>query len=62
MNWDNYGSFWEIDHYKPISKCSSFHEVWELSNLQPLKCTENRSKGNRYNGKYNPDFKSSKTK
>jgi 5-methylcytosine-specific restriction endonuclease McrA len=43
MNWDNYGSYWEIDHIHPISKGGSFH----YTNTQPLTITENRIKGNR---------------
>lgn len=44
MNWENYGSYWEVDRVKPISKCASFDEAWQLSNLHPLTCTENRRK------------------
>ncbi len=46
MNWDNYGSYWEIDHIIPTSKGGSFH----YSNTQPLSVTENRSKGNNIDG------------
>lgn len=42
INWENYGTYWDVDHIKPISKCSSFEEAWELSNLQPLESRENR--------------------
>lgn len=50
MTWSNYGSYWEIDHVKPVSRCSSFEDAWLLSNLQPLERSKNRSKGNRYIG------------
>lgn len=50
MNWNNYGSYWEVDHIKPSSLCASFKEIWNLNNLQPLECYKNRSKGNRYIG------------
>lgn len=50
MNWENYGSVWEIDHIKPKSLCISFEECWNLENLQPLYCSENRSKCNRWIG------------
>ena len=44
MNWDNYGTYWELDHIKPLSKGGSFH----YSNCQPLSVTENRKKSNTY--------------
>lgn len=47
MTWENYGTHWEIDHIRPRSECTSFAEMWELKNLQPLLQFENRSKGNR---------------
>lgn len=57
MNWDNYGSYWHIDHIKPKSwfKYSSTEEeafklCWALENLQPLEASENKSKGNRREG------------
>lgn len=50
MTWDNYGSYWEIDHIKPLSVCTTFEEAWLITNLQPLECSLNRSKGNRYIG------------
>lgn len=61
MNWNNYGSFWHLDHIVPISwfdLTTQFNEVWELSNLQPMKSFENLSKNNRYSGKYRYEFKS----
>lgn len=55
MNWDNYGSYWEIDHIKPISlfriyspEDKEFKECWSLDNLQPLEKSINRKKHNRY--------------
>lgn len=55
MNWDNWGSVWEIDHIKPLSlfKYESledplYAEAWALSNLRPLPCIENMQKGARY--------------
>jgi len=54
MNWDNYGTYWEIDHFLPRSQLkftsyndSNFKVCWSLWNLRPLKISENRSKGNR---------------
>lgn len=53
MNWDNYGSYWHLDHIKPLSWFnleSEFKEAWSLSNLQPLEAKVNYSKSNRYEG------------
>lgn len=56
MNWDNYGSYWHIDHIRPVSsftfnsyKDSDFKKCWSLSNLQPLEAKENIRKGNKLN-------------
>lgn len=52
MNWDNLGTYWQIDHILPINgfefnddraKNICFH--W--TNLQPLTCFENRSKSDK---------------
>ena len=43
MNWENYGTYWEVDHIQPLSKGGSFH----FTNTQPMHFSENRSKGNR---------------
>ncbi len=55
MSWDNYGSYWEIDHIKPVSLFNfidlfddEFQECWSLSNLQPLYWLDNRRKSNKY--------------
>ena len=42
MSWENYGTYWEIDHIIPLSKGGSFH----YTNTQPLIIEENRKKGN----------------
>jgi len=54
MTWENYGSYWEIDHIYPQSllpyeslECENFQKAWALSNLQPLESRENKVKGNR---------------
>ena len=52
MAWDNYGTFWEIDHILP---CSSFDltkseeqfKCFHWSNMQPLEKSANRSKNGR---------------
>ena len=56
MKWENYGSYWHIDHIKP---CAMFDltdekqclECFNYSNLQPLRASENMKKGAKYNGK-----------
>ncbi len=57
MNWQNYGSYWHIDHIKPKSwfkynffEDQEFKKCWALENLQPLEATKNLSKNNRYEG------------
>ena len=51
MNWDNYGSYWEIDHIIPIntfnfssSEDHDFQICWSLANLRPLEKCENQSR------------------
>lgn len=51
MNWDNYGTYWEIDHIIPQSlfDLSDVHNrdfkiCWSLLNLRPLTVSENRSR------------------
>ena len=43
MNWNNYGTYWEIDHTIPLSKGGSFH----YTNTSPMTITENRQKSNK---------------
>lgn len=43
MNWDNYGLYWEIDHYHPLSKNGSFHYL----NTRPLEIHLNRTKSDK---------------
>lgn len=54
MTWDNYGTYWHIDHIIPRVKFQfttyldkGFQECWRLSNLQPLEKIENLKKGAR---------------
>jgi hypothetical protein len=57
MTWENYGSYWHIDHIKPRSwftyqspEDSDFKECWSLTNLKPLSAEENRLKSNKFEG------------
>ena len=55
MSWENYGTYWHIDHIKPISlfnydsyKDRDFLECWSLENLQPMEKILNIKKSNKY--------------
>ena len=51
MNWDNYASYWQLDHKIPISWSNTELEVYELNkytNFQPLYWKDNITKGNRW--------------
>jgi hypothetical protein len=57
MTWDNYGTYWHIDHVRPKTwfnyesiNDETFKECWALSNLQPLEAKKNSQKGNRFEG------------
>jgi len=59
MDWENYGSFWHVDHIRPIASFTysstvdeDFKICWSLDNLQPLPAIENYRKGSFYKGKY----------
>ena len=54
MTWENWGSYWELDHIVPLSSFKyesledpRFRECWALSNLQPLRTDDNMIKGSR---------------
>ena len=49
MNWENYGSFWSIDHIIPVSKFDLTDEkqklqCWNWTNLMPVTTAYNSSK------------------
>ena len=50
MSWQNYGSYWHIDHIKPQSlfTIDEFKQCWALDNLQPLEAIANMRKSNKY--------------
>lgn len=52
MTWENYGSYWSVDHVQPKSSFkyetaqdSEFKKCWALKNLQPLESIANKEKG-----------------
>src|SRR5690554_1419707 len=54
MSWENYGSYWHIDHIVPKSSFKiksagdkEFMECWSLSNLRPLPAILNLKKYNK---------------
>lgn len=52
MNWDNYGTYWEIDHIIPIdlfdlNDNKQLYECFNYKNTRPLFITENRIKSNK---------------
>lgn len=54
MTWENYGSYWHIDHVYPQSLLpyetmeeENFQRCWALENLQPLEAIENMKKSNK---------------
>ena len=54
MSWDNYGSYWHLDHIVPHSRLPykemsevNFLRCWSLENLQPLPARENLRKSNK---------------
>jgi hypothetical protein len=57
MSWENYGTYWHIDHIRPkdwfkYESCEDpeFRVCWALTNLQPLEAVANVTKSNRYEG------------
>ena len=49
MTWDNYGSYWHVDHIIPQSVFEPTNDqhlkwCWSLENLRPLEANENASK------------------
>ena len=57
MSWDNYGSYWVVDHIKPKSLFNytspndlEFKQCWSLKNLQSLEKMKNIKKHNQYIG------------
>lgn len=58
MNWNNYGSYWHLDHVIPQAALPydslehpNFKKCWALNNLAPLEAKLNASKGSLHEGK-----------
>lgn len=52
MTWENYGTFWHIDHIVPCAaydhkKPQQVRQCWHFSNLRPLLAIENLKKGSK---------------
>lgn len=54
MTWDNYGTYWHVDHIYPQSKLPfdsldhpNFLKCWALENLRPLEAKENIMKSDK---------------
>lgn len=54
MSWDNYGTYWHVDHIYPQSllpyenyEDPNFQKCWALENLQPLEAMMNVRKSNK---------------
>ena len=50
MTWENYGSYWTIDHKRPVtsfdlSTNEEQNKCWHYTNLQPMKKEDNAAKG-----------------
>jgi 5-methylcytosine-specific restriction endonuclease McrA len=53
MTWENQGTYWEIDHIKPIDLFdlndeNQLYEAFHYTNTQPLHWKENREKSNKF--------------
>ena len=52
MNWENYGTYWEIDHIKPIDSFNlnnpeELNKCFHYNNTQPMYWKDNREKSNK---------------
>jgi len=61
MNWENYGTYWHVDHKTPIVVFNfekpediDFRLCWSLKNLRPLEAKQNISKGARIEKPFQP--------
>lgn len=63
MTWENYGTYWHIDHKTPIAVFNfekpediDFKICWSLKNLQPLEASINMSKGAKIDKPFQPSL------
>lgn len=63
MTWENYGTYWHIDHKIPVVVFNfekpediDFRLCWSLKNLQPLERMENLSKRAKINKPFQPSL------
>jgi len=61
MTWDNFGSYWNIDHKIPVAVFNfktftdiDFKRCWALNNLQPMEAKSNFRKGATLNNPFQP--------
>lgn len=61
MTWENYGSYWHVDHKIPVAAFNfekpedlDFKRCWALKNLQPLEAKKNLSKGAKIERPFQP--------
>ncbi|MCK9521048.1 MAG: hypothetical protein M0R74_18790 [Dehalococcoidia bacterium] len=64
MSWENYGTYWQIDHVIPIAVFNfahpsdiDFQKCWSLKNLQPMEAKENRRKSDKLNKPFQPSLR-----
>jgi len=63
MTWENYGTYWHIDHKIPIAVFNygnpediDFRLCWSLKNLQPLESKQNMIKNSRIDKPFQPSL------
>lgn len=63
MSWENYGSYWHIDHKTPESAFNfetpediDFKRCWAMKNLQPLEAKANMIKGAKVERPFQPSL------
>ena len=63
MSWENYGSYWHVDHIVPISAFNftspddvDFRRCWALKNLRPLEAVENMRKHSKLERPFQPSL------